>query len=236
MTYHIAMIDDNPAEAAYARLICEDWAKTAGHILLCHEFSSAEQFLFHAEDLPAFDILLLDIEMGRMNGVDLARRVREYDSRVQMVFITGYPDFIAEGYEVSALHYLMKPVKREKLFGVLDRAASALGKQTQTVLLPVGKEFLCLPTDGIRYAESQGHYMIVYTQGGELKCRMTASELLALLGDGFARCHRSVIVGLHRVGRVTKTAVFLTDGTELPLGKGLYDALNRALIVTLREM
>ena len=158
MTYHIAMIDDNPAEAAYARLICEDWAKTAGHILLCHEFSSAEQFLFHAEDLPAFDILLLDIEMGRMNGVDLARRVREYDSRVQMVFITGYPDFIAEGYEVSALHYLMKPVKREKLFGVLDRAASALGKQTQTVLLPVGKEFLCLPTDGIRYAESQGHY------------------------------------------------------------------------------
>ena len=236
MTYHIAMIDDNPAEAAYARQLCEEWADAAGHSLLCHEFPSAEQFLFHAEDLPAFDVLLLDIEMGEMNGIELAHRIREQDGRVQLVFITGYPDFIAEGYEVSALHYLMKPVGRDKLFRVLDRAAAALGKQARTVLLPVGKESVCLPADAILCAESQGHYMIVRTREAEYKCRMTAAELSALLDDGFARCHRSVIVGLRHVARVTKTAVFLTDGTELPLGRGLYDELNRALIAALREM
>ncbi len=236
MTYHIAMIDDNPTDAAYVRLLCEDWAKRAGHALLCHEFSSAEHFLFHAEDLPQFDILLLDIEMGGMNGVELARRVREADGRAQMVFITGYPDFIAEGYEVSALHYLMKPVSREKLMQVLDRAAAALGKQPRTVLLPVGKETVCVAADDIRYAESQGHYMIVRAGGNEYKCRMTAAELSGLLGKGFARCHRSIVVGLRHVSRITKTSVHLTDGTELPLGKGLYDELNRALIGALREM
>ena len=236
MTYHIAMIDDNPAEAAYARQLCEEWADAAGHSLLCHEFPSAEQFLFHAEDLPAFDVLFLDIEMGEMNGIELAHRIREQDGRVQLVFITGYPDFIAEGYEVSALHYLMKPVGRDKLFRVLDRAAAALGKQARTVLLPVGKESVCLPADAILCAESQGHYMIVRTREAKYKCRMTAAELSALLDDGFARCHRSVIVGLRHVARVTKTAVFLTDGTELPLGRGMYDELNRALIAALRKM
>ena len=236
MTYRIAIIDDNPTDTAYVRLLCEDWAKSAGHLLLPLTFSSAEQFLFQAEELPPFDLLLLDIEMGRMNGVELARRVREYDSRVQMVFITGYPDFIAEGYEVSALHYLMKPVSREKLFSVLDRAAAALNRQTRTVLLPVGKETVCLAADGILYAESQGHYMIVYTQSGQYKCRMTASELESLLGRGFVRCHRSVVVGLRHVARVTKTAVYLNGGTELPLGKGLYDEVNRALITVLKEM
>jgi DNA-binding LytR/AlgR family response regulator len=236
MTYRIAIIDDNPTDASYVRLLCESWAKSAGHLLLPHEFPSAEQFLFHTEDLPPFDLLLLDIEMGQMNGVELARRVREYDERVQMVFITGYPDFIAEGYEVAALHYLMKPVAKEKLFAVLDRASAALDKQTRTVLLPVGKETVCLPADSIRYAESQGHYMIVYAQACPYKCRMTASELEALLGYGFVRCHRSVVVGLRHVARVTRTAVYLNDGTELPLGKGLYDPVNRALIGTLREM
>ena len=236
MNCHIAIIDDNPTDAAYVRLLCEDWARDAGHLPTFHEFPSAEHFLLHAEDLPPFDLLMLDIEMGQMNGIELARRVRERDGRVQLVFITGYPDFIAEGYEVSALHYLMKPVNREKLAHVLDRAAQSLSRRVRTVLLPVGKETLCLPADEIRYAESLGHYMIVHTGGGEYKCRMTAGEAETLLGRGFARCHRSVIAGLRHVARVTKTAVFLTDGTELPLGKGLYDEINRALISTLREM
>ena len=236
MTYHVAIIDDNPTDAAYVRQLCEHWSASRGHSLLCREFESAEHYLMACEDLPHFDLLLLDVEMGQMNGVALARRVREVDDRVQMVFITGYPDFIAEGYEVAALHYLMKPVSRDKLAAVLDRAAKTSAKQIRTVLLTVGKETVCLPIDSIRYAESLGHYMIVHAEGTEYKCRMTATEAETLFGGGFARCHRSVIVGLRHVARIAKTAVYLTDGTELPLGKGLYDEFNRALIHTLREM
>ena len=60
--------------------------------------------------------------MGAMDGVELAKRLRKTNDTVQIVFITGYSDYIAEGYEVAALHYLMKPVKEDKLFSVLDRA------------------------------------------------------------------------------------------------------------------
>lgn len=236
MTYHIAIVDDNSTDASYVSSLCEGWAKDVGHTLHIRTFASAEIFLFHEEDEPSFDILMLDIEMGGMNGVELARRVRERNRTVQMVFITGYPDFIAEGYEVSALHYLMKPVCREKLWQVLDRAADAIGRRPRAILLPVGKETVRVIADGIRYAESQGHYVMVYTAEGAFRCRMTVSELSDLLEKGFARCHRSFLVGLRHVSRITKASVFLDDGTELPLGRGLYDELNRALIGVLREM
>ena len=66
--------------------------------------------------------------MGDMDGVTMAKQLRKNNDIVQIVFITGYSDYISEGYEVAALHYLMKPVKEEKLCSVLDRAAEKLQK------------------------------------------------------------------------------------------------------------
>ena len=83
-------------------------------------------------------ILLLDIEMGGMDGVTMARKVRQADDAVQIIFITGYSDYIAEGYEVEALNYLMKPVDEEKLFSVLGRAAEKLRKNERTLTLDLG--------------------------------------------------------------------------------------------------
>lgn len=70
-----------------------------------------------------FDILLLDVEMSGMSGLELARRLRADGDHAQLAFITSHFEFVGEGYEVEALNYLMKPVTREKLFAVLSRAA-----------------------------------------------------------------------------------------------------------------
>ena len=87
-------------------------------------FPSAEQFLFHYADFPQYDLLLLDVEMSAMDGVTMAKEVRKTNETVEIVFITGYTDYIAEGYDVGALHYLVKPLHREKFFAVLDKALS----------------------------------------------------------------------------------------------------------------
>ena len=123
---HIAICDDNPADAAYVQHLLTQWAEARGADCQVELFSSAERFLFRYDEDRSFDILLLDVEMGGMDGVTMARRVRRDNQSVQIVFITGYSDYIAEGYDVAALHYLMKPVSREKLFSVLDRAAEQL--------------------------------------------------------------------------------------------------------------
>ena len=95
MNYKISVIDDNASDTEYVAALAARWAESAGHSLRIFTFSSAEAFFFQCEDEQDFDILLLDIEMGQMNGVDLAKKVRQENDAVQIVFITGFPDFIA---------------------------------------------------------------------------------------------------------------------------------------------
>ena len=121
MNYKIAICDDSSADAVYVSGFVEAWAKERGYAVQLQKFSSAEQFLFHYAEDKQYDILLLDVEMGEMDGVSLAKRVRQENETMQIVFITGYSDYISEGYEVAALHYLMKPVKGEKLFSEIPR-------------------------------------------------------------------------------------------------------------------
>ena len=122
MSYRIAICDDSPQDAQFVQNILNRWSAERGAELRVEHFPSAESFLFRYEEDKAWDILLLDIEMGEMDGVSMAKQVRRENETVQIVFITGYSDYIAEGYEVAALHYLMKPVKEDKLCAVLDRA------------------------------------------------------------------------------------------------------------------
>lgn len=139
MELRIAVCDDAEEDRTYVSGLVKDWAAQAGHQAEITAFSSAESFLFRYAEDKNWDILLLDIEMGAMDGVSLAKRVRKDNEAVQIVFVTGYSDYIAEGYEVAALHYLMKPVSGEKLFAVLNRA---LEKRKRTAR--------CCPCQGAR--------------------------------------------------------------------------------------
>ena len=133
MTYNIAICDDSAADREWIASLSQVWAEQTDAAVRLAEFTSAENFLFLAQDEDPFDILLLDIEMGAMDGVTLAKKIRQNNDTIQIVFITGYSDYIAEGYEVSALHYLMKPVKPEKLFSVLNRAVEKLRKNEKVL-------------------------------------------------------------------------------------------------------
>jgi DNA-binding LytR/AlgR family response regulator len=192
-------------------------------------FASAETFLFHYEEEKDYDILLLDIEMGTMDGVTMAKRLRQNNDAVQIVFITGYSDYISEGYEVAALHYLMKPVKEEKLCSVLDRAAKKLSKNEKILTFESGKEMARVPIYQIRYADVLKNYVTIHA-ATDVTVKMTLGELEKQLDERFCRVGRSIIVNLTQVRRVTKTELKLADGTVLPLPRGAYEDVNRAII------
>lgn len=116
-------------------------------------FTSAESFLFHYAEESDYDILLLDIEMGGLDGVTMAKQLRKSNDTVQIIFITGYSDYISEGYEVAALHYLMKPVKEEKLCSVLDRAAEKISRNEKVLHFEMSGEMVRVPIYQIRYAD-----------------------------------------------------------------------------------
>ena len=122
MSYRAAICDDSTTDAEFVGSILHQWAAERGIEVESERFASADAFLFRYAEDKSFDLLLLDVEMPGTDGVTLAKTVRQENEAVQIVFITGYSDYIAEGYDVAALHYLVKPVSREKLFAVLDRA------------------------------------------------------------------------------------------------------------------
>lgn len=229
MNYNIAICDDNTADRKYISDMVFEWAHGTGNTINVVMFESAENFMSCYADRNDYDILLLDVEMGEMNGVDMAKKLRRQDAAVQIVFITGYSDYITEGYDVAALHYLMKPVKKEKLFVVLDRAVQKLAKNEKMLNMEIGGELVRIPVYQIRYADVMANYVTVHASQ-DYTFKMTLGELQKELDERFFRVSRSCIVNLTQISRVTKTLIKLADGSEIPLPRGAFDAVNRAII------
>ena len=225
--YKIAICDDSQADTEYLTTLVKEWAKDRTAII--KTFPSAEAFLFNYAEEKDFDILLLDIEMGKMDGVTMAKAIRQDNESVQIVFITGYSEYIADGYDVAALHYLIKPVKTEQLLSVLDRAAERLKKNEKELLLKTADETVVMPVREIRYLDVQQNYVTVHGKT-DVTVKRTLGEFEKELDERFFRLGRSYIVNLTRVRRISKTEVILTDGSAIPLPRGQYDALNRAII------
>jgi DNA-binding LytR/AlgR family response regulator len=229
MKYKIAICDDSDADRKYVLNMVERWAEAGGHAIHTDVFSSAENFLFHYTEESDYDILLLDIEMGTMDGVTMAKKLRKDNDTIQIVFITGYSDYISEGYEVAALHYLMKPVREEKLCSVLDRAIEKLAKNEKILNFETGGEMMRVPIYQIRYADVAGNYVTIHASS-DITVKMTLGELEKQFDERFYRAGRSVIINLTQISRVTKTEIKLNDGTVIALPRGAYDGINRAII------
>lgn len=225
----IAICDDSAVDRDYTAGMVEAWARDRGILLILRKFPSAEAFLFQYAEEKDWDILLLDIEMGALDGVSMAKTVRKENEAVQIVFLTGYSDYIAEGYEVAALHYLMKPIKSEKLRVVLDRAAEKRKQQDRCLNLELSGEMVRLPFYEIRYLEVRQNYVTLHAKR-EYTVKRTLGEFEKELDQRFFRVGRSLILNLKDVRRVTRTEVRLSDGTALPLPRGAYEPLNRAII------
>jgi len=226
----IAVIDDRPADRDYIAALVSRWAKDRDEIVVSVPFPSAEAFLFAYSEDRDFDILLLDIEMGSINGVELAKTVRAENDAIQMVFITGFPDFIAEGYEVSALHYLMKPVDRDKLFSVLDRAAANLEKAERRLRVTFERRTDYVPFSKILYLEAQKQYVRIVTEGEEYRMKASLAETAAQLDEYFFPCQRSFAVNLRHVARILPDRVVLKNGAEVPISRGMAEKIGREII------
>lgn len=229
MSYKIAICDDNYADVQYISTLVSSWINSAKLAAQIHTFSSAEEFLFNYEDEKDYDILLLDIEMKEIDGVTLAKNIRKENDTIQIVFITGYSDYISEGYDVSALHYLMKPINHSKLFEVLDRAVDKLRKNERLLTLELPNEILRIPFHEIRYLEVYKNYVTIHGKQ-DYTLKRTLSEFEKELDDRFFRVSRSYIINLLYIEKVTRNHVYLSDNSVIPLSRGMYEPLNRAII------
>lgn len=229
MSYQVAVCDDNKNEAQYVAGFVKKWAKMNYAAVHIDIFPSSEAFLFHYAENKNYDILILDIEMGAIDGVTLAKMLRRENETLEIIFVTGYSDYISEGYEVAALHYLLKPVREEKLLSVLDRAAYKLRQNEKVLTFEMSGEMVRIPIYQIRYAQVQRNYTTIYANDS-VTLKMPLGKLKELLDERFCQAGRSLLVNMTCIRRVTKTEIILQDGTLLLLPRGAYETVNRAII------
>ncbi len=227
--YRAAIVDDRAEDLSFVENVLRKWADERKISLKIQLFPSAESFLFEFAEEKNFDILLLDIEMPGMDGVTMAKKIRKINETVQIIFISGYSDYISEGYEVSALHYLLKPVREEKLFEVLDRALNKIEKNEGFLELKASGQLLRIPYHEIKYIDVYQNYVTVHAKE-EYSLKRSLSDLLKELDERFYKAGRSLAVNLDYVRRVSKTEIRLSDGSVLPLPRGAYEGINRAII------
>lgn len=229
MKYKIAICDDEQDQIEHIASVVSAWSKQNKLTCDVAAFSSAESFLFAYADNKTYDILLLDVEMKNITGIELAKRIRRDNSRSEIIFITSHFEFIGEGYEVDALHYLIKPLSAEKLMQVLTKAAEKRSVEPPSVVINCDGETVKLFESDILYIESSLHYINIQTRDKAYRIRENISAFEMKLSDDFFRIHRSYLVSIKHITRISHTSVNIGK-IELPLSRGKYDDINRAFI------
>ena len=182
-------------------------------------FSSGKDLLDHLP--PELDILLLDIDLGDCNGVEVARTIRARLPDVNIVFITNLPQFAVDGYKVRAFGYLIKPLSYEdfqlELQELLQRLADG---NNQQLMLKCGAELVHLALRDIHFIETQGRHLLVHTARGTYETSMTLSQLEKKLSShGFLRCHTAYLVNSAHIKTLAGSEFLMDGGQHIPVSK-----------------
>lgn len=219
--YRVAVCDDERAACEEVCRLCDDILTQDGVPHRIVPFSSASALdacLREGDD--AFDLLVLDIAMQGQSGMELAHELRRRRDRVSIVFVTGCEEYLEEGYGVQPVHFLLKPVTRERLSEAL-RADRELNHSPKTVTLQRGGRLLRLALSDIYYVETgvKHNVKIVTPAHAHLFPASLSYMEQALPAEQFVRCHKSYLVNLEHVTEVGRTAVRLDSGEEVPVGR-----------------
>ena len=231
----IAYCEDEPAQRSRMELLLRTFAERKRLPLTVEAFSDSAAFLFQYPGSYPFDLIFLDIDLGGMDGMALARKIRETDSEVPILFLTNHKEYVFEGYEVQAFRYLLKPVTEDTLFPLLDELQTMRRQEKPHLLLSLGGETQKLFLSDLLFVESDNHYLTLHTTAGTETFKKNLSEFREELsaawqasggtGECFAAAHRSYLVNLAHVERITRTECLLSDGTKIPVSRGCYASL-----------
>lgn len=227
----IGICDDNQENRLSLRWLLETVLENQKIEHVIYEFSSGETLLEWMEKHPnEIDLMFLDIEMGKINGMETARQLRKNSDTLQIVFVTGFSDYVFDGYEVDALGYLMKPPKREQLETIISRTIVKLCKEaSQVYSCHNGDVWYRIPYKEILYFESDRRKINCVTQNGCFSFYGKLDEVAEELADcGFVRIHQRYLVHVDAVSQICASEVQI-GAHLLPISRSYHQAALLAL-------
>ncbi|HEX2937495.1 MAG TPA: LytTR family DNA-binding domain-containing protein [Ruminiclostridium sp.] len=190
---------------------------------------------FLAED---FKIVFLDIYMNGLSGIETAYKIRDINKDCMIIFTTTSPDFRAEGFEVGATHYLLKPLTYSGVEEALRRCSHFLSDGCKFINVTVDRHTVPVRLQDILYAEVYGKAVSIHTMNGVLKTYLTLAKLEAALTGTFLKCDRSYIVNMQYITGMEKESFLLVNGEKVPIRfngrQKVKDSYNRYLLKSIR--
>lgn len=193
-----------------------------------YEFSSGEELLSnYPKDL---DILIMDIQMKIINGMDTARKIREFDQNLEIIFMTSFSEFMQEGYEVKAYRYILKPISERKISrNILPCINEIMKKKNNYLTINVKNYVDRIKIDSIVYIETDRPNILIYTNDNKYTTKMSISKIDKILREhGFFRCHNSYIVNLKLVESMNSNTLKICE-KYIPISKYRVKELKLAL-------
>ena len=226
--------DDHRAGERLLQLLREYEQERPESSLRVDSFASPLELLAAAQGRGGYDVYLLDILMPGRDGFSLARELRELPRHGPVVYFSVSNDYAAESYEAGAFYYLLKPLDRERLFPVLDRALRQVQESGESVFVVhtrTGPRRVSF--DELLYAERAGRVMrlhCVHEKVDSLTLRVSFREAAApLLADGrFFQCGASYVLNLRHVVGIEGQNAVIADGSRLPLPRSCFRAFRSA--------
>ncbi len=232
----IAVCDDDAAELARSETLLKEFCtrrpELAAQVTV---FRDAQGLLDALNQGKGFDLYLLDVLMPGKNGIEAGKELRRLGQEGEIIYLTTSPDYAVDSYQTQAFYYLLKPVARDQLFAVLDRAADALGKRKdQTAIVSTAAGLRSIPLSDILYVERVDRSMRYYLAGGEAVDSRTLrgsfrEGTAPLLEDSrFFLCGASFVLGLHHVKSVERSRAMLDTGAWVPVSQTACGELKQA--------
>lgn len=198
------------------------------------EFNSGEKLLNNYPD--KVNIIFLDIHMGLSNGMDVARKIRAFDEKVEIIFVTVIVDYIQDGYEVNAYRYLLKPIKYDELERhVLNCLKKIRDNLEKFIVVTNNGEINKIFINDITYIEIDRKNLTIHTRYKDYKIRKSIGRMeLELEKHNFFRCHKSFLVNLKQI-ECLKEGVISIYSDNIPVSKHKLKKLKDKLSYVLEE-
>ena len=186
-----------------------------------------------------YDVVFLDIQMEGVNGIDAARELRKKAEDTVVIFVTANKEYVFDAFDVSAFHYLLKPVEEKKFAEVFERAALESEKRKmfrrEQFFIRTRERSITLDIKDILYVESRGKKVEIHTMKESLEMYASMNELELQLGSSFFRCHRGYLVNMFHIAEYDSESILLTDGKTVYMSKDKYRFFVKAYMQYLRN-
>lgn len=221
-----ALCDDDKYITEEIKKLLLEYAKDNRITIDIDEFESGEELLNSEKN---YDIIVLDYQLGSTNGLTVAKELRKRNVLSSIIFLTSYPNFMIDAFEVNTFRFLLKPIDKSKFFKAIDDYIKIVDANYPITIIQ-NKELKKINSNEICYIEADGKYSNIHLSDKIMHCSKTLAGVTKLLpAYCFVKTHRAFVVNLHYIKSYSSDTVYLSNGESAFLSKNYQKSFQTSI-------